>query len=391
MRLLQRYILFELLKVFLFVLSGVTVMLLFVGVIREIAEHGLGPAQTLKILPFIVPSLLPFTIPATLLLTVSVVYGRLAGDQEITAAKAAGINVAILLWPSLFLGAVLSLGSLLLTDQAIPWAVGKIERVILQSMDELFFDKLRSQLQFVDRKRGVAITVMGVEDRTLVKPTFRYSVANGKAVTLQADSATLNFDLRSREIMLKLIGGKIDHPERFSGRIEEKTFILPLPYETPEKKERNMRIDQIAAEVDDIGRNRETRREQHIAETIFQLTLGEFQRTASSEPSKHLEINRTEKRLNRLKTEIHSRYAMACSCFFFVLVGGPFSVWQGKRQFLTSFIMCFIPIVLIYYPIVLLMMNQCKNGMMNPAWAMWVGNAVMSVVGLYFVRKVLIR
>ncbi len=99
MRLLQRYILFELLKVFVFLLSILTVLLVFVGVFREVAASGLGPFQILQILPFVVPSLMPFTIPATLLLAVCVVYGRISGDQEITAAKAAGINVFSLFGP----------------------------------------------------------------------------------------------------------------------------------------------------------------------------------------------------------------------------------------------------------------------------------------------------
>ena len=106
--LLQRYILYELLKVFTFLLSILTILLVFVGVFREATMSGLGPIQALRILPYVVPNLLPFTIPATLLLTVSVVYGRMSGDQEITAAKAAGINVLSLLWPSFLLGAVLS-------------------------------------------------------------------------------------------------------------------------------------------------------------------------------------------------------------------------------------------------------------------------------------------
>ena len=104
MRLLQRYVLFELLRVFTLMITVLTVLLVFVGAFQQATSQGLGVILVLKILPFIVPSMLPFTIPATLLLTVCVVYGRIAGDQEITAAKAAGINVLSLLWPSFILG-----------------------------------------------------------------------------------------------------------------------------------------------------------------------------------------------------------------------------------------------------------------------------------------------
>ena len=108
MRLLQRYILCELLRVFGFVLSILTVLLVFLGVFKEVSETSLGPLQVLQVLPYIIPSLLPYTIPATLLLSVCVVYGRMAGDQEVTAAKAAGISVMSLLAPSFMFGAVMA-------------------------------------------------------------------------------------------------------------------------------------------------------------------------------------------------------------------------------------------------------------------------------------------
>ncbi len=102
MSILQRYILVDLIKVLLLVITIMTVLLVFVGVFKEAVDRGLGPLHMLQILPYIVPSLLPYTIPATLLLAVCIVYGRLAADYEITAAKAAGINVLSLLAPAFF-------------------------------------------------------------------------------------------------------------------------------------------------------------------------------------------------------------------------------------------------------------------------------------------------
>ena len=80
---------------------------------------------------------------------------------------------------------------------------------------------------------------------------------------------------------------------------------------------------------------------------------------------------------------------MAGSCFFFVLLGSPISILQAKQQFLTSFFMVFMPIVFFYYPIVMLSMNQAKNGLCEPAWVMWVGNALIALIGIHFLRKVL--
>src|SRR5689334_18167924 len=136
MRLLQRYVLNDLLRIFGLAITVLTMLLVVMGVVQEAAKNGLGAQQILKILPYIVPSLLPFTIPATLLLTVCIVYGRMAGDHEIGAIKAAGINVLAVLLPSFVLGGVLSLGTFVLTDQFIPWARANIEYVVAQEMED---------------------------------------------------------------------------------------------------------------------------------------------------------------------------------------------------------------------------------------------------------------
>src|SRR5690606_33022682 len=122
---------------------------------------------------------------------------------------------------------------------------------------------------------------------------------------------------------------------------------------------------------------------------LFALTLGEFGEL--TEPSLyHREVERPkEEDLRRLHTEVHSRLAMSTSCLFFVLIGGPFAMLQARRQFLTSFILCFVPILVVYYPLVLGMMSLGRTGHVEPVWAMWVGNSVLLAAGLIVLRKVL--
>ncbi len=392
MRLLQRYILFELIKVFGFLLSVLTILLVFVGVFREATESGLGPAQALQILPFVVPSLMPFTIPATLLLTVCLVYGRIAGDQEVTAAKAAGINVMSLLWPALLLGSTLSLSSLVLTDQVIPWAMGNIQRIVSEAMEDIFLDMLRTRHLVADPGRGLTVMVMDVEGKTLIRPTFRYTPKGREAVVIQAQKATVAFDLERREILLNLVNGQIDLGDgsTITKRGEGDPIRFPMPVELQDTKPRHMTIQQINQQFEDVQDDLSA----HIAgkdiRTLFTLTLGDFQALAADTDLYHKEVEKPKQEsLRKLHTEVHSRLAMSTSCLFFVLIGGPFSMLQARRQFLTSFILCFVPILVVYYPLVLGMMNLCKNGQADPAWAMWVGNAVLLVAGLFVLRKVL--
>lgn len=388
--LLQRYIFREILRVFAFVVSCLTVLLVVVGVVQNATDQGLGPMQILEVLPFIVPSMLPFTIPAAMLLTVCVVYGRIAGDQEVTACKAAGISVVSLLWPAFFLGAVLSAASLLLTDQAIPWAMGNIERSIVTAMEDVVLDRLRSDHQFRDPKLGIDITVQDVRGRELIRPIFRYRKTPQSLGTIQAELGEFHLDLSRQEARLRLHNAFVDIPGKFSGYIHgpfEETIVWRRKESTP--KARHLPIQVIEQELAATRQELVGLEERNAIQVAMSLTTADFDGFGPGRMQTCLGLHEAHDRIRRLTTEIHVRFALACSCFFFTLVGGPFAILKAKAQFLTSFLYCFVPIITGYYPLVLTMMVQSKIGRVDPAWAMWVGNAALLVAALLILRRVL--
>ncbi len=390
MRLLQRYITLELFRVFVMVLIAFSVLLVFVGLFQQASENGLGPMEVLQILPYVVYSLLPITIPATMLLTVTVVYGRMAGDQELTAAKAAGISIFSLLWPSLLMGACLSVSALVLTDQVIPWSINKIQETVMIKMEKIFLDQLRNDHNFIDDHSGLAIMVIDVSGKTLIKPTIRYTPSNGQTITIQAETATIQFNLEEQKAIIKVTNGLIYISEDRRIKFCEEEYSFPLPLGDRKQKARHMAVNEITKELVLIEKKHEQLEAKRIIARTMSLTSGEFSDFTMPEFTDLLQSNLLEvQRKNRLRTEYHSRYAMAGSCFFFVLLGSPISIIQAKQQFLTSFFMIFMPIVFFYYPIVMLSMNQAKNGLFEPGWIMWVGNGLIAIVGLYFLKKVL--
>lgn len=389
MKLLQRYILVEMIKVFVLLLSILTVLLVFVGVFREAQQNGLGAAQIIQILPYIIPSLLPYTIPATLLLAVCVVYGRLAGDLEIIAAKSAGINPLSLMLPAFGLGAVLAVGSFALSDYVIPWSVTKMQQKISDAMEDIFLDQLREQHHSSQPNSGYTIFVKEVRGRTLILPTFLYSRNGSSTTTLQAQEATIDFDLEKQVVVLNLKRCKIDAPGGTKVEVESETRAFPLPEEAQILRPRHMELAKIRAQMNQIQRQDKRIQMRRDIEAVFALGTGDF--GALSDPR----IQRVKARrrslqidLNKMKTEISSRFSLSTSCLFFVFLGAPYSISQGKKQFLTTFFLCFLPILLLYYPVVLLMMNLGKMGDLNPTWGMWIPNAVLLIVGTRVLSRV---
>ena len=390
MKMMQRYILSELLRVFLLLVVVLTVMLVFVGLVREAGDRGLGGEQILKIMPFVVPSMLPFTIPATLLLAVTIVYGRMAGDLEVTAIKAAGVNPLRLLVPAYGLGFVLAIASFGLTNYATPWAVESMERIVAQAIEDIFLDLLESQHQVSRPEKGYSITVVSVKDRELIKPTFRYRQADHRQVTVTAEKAKISFDLEKKEVLVRLTNPRGSVPGRDSGfAMDEKELAFPMDEEISKRNARHLTIDDIYAMMGDFKSRTIINQLQRDQEAAMLMLTGDFQQLGSEQIREYAGFEKLASHRNRkLNTEIHSRYAMAGSCLFFVFLGGPFAILQARRQFITSFIMCFLPILLMYYPVTFLMVNLGKSGSVDPSWAMWIPNLVLALVGIVVLRKV---
>lgn len=398
MRILQRYVLNDLLRIFGLSISVLTLLLVVMGAAGQAAKYGLGLHQILKIIPYIVPSLLPYTIPATLLLTVCIVYGRMAGDNEVTAIKAAGINVIAVLGPSFVLGALLSLGTFVLTDQFIPWGQANIDRVVRMEMENIFLDILRANNTYNDPFHGITINVDRVEERmvkgtaqpVLINPIFRYRLANGEAATISASEATVRFDMQEQQVVLTLQHGRSEIPGRGSFAFDEETQPVPMPLPVESlKAPRNMTIANLRSEMAALVREGQDADHRQMIKTVFALSEGAFDRlTAGEQLLPEIKKSQRAERFQKLRTEIHGRVALSCSCFFFVLIGSPFAIVQAKRQFLTNFALCFAPILLGYYPIVLLTMNLCRDGVVEPAWGMWIGNAGLLSAASVVLRKV---
>jgi lipopolysaccharide export system permease protein len=91
----------------------------------------------------------------------------------------------------------------------------------------------------------------------------------------------------------------------------------------------------------------------------------------------------TQKEIFELDTEYATRPALALGCLFFVLIGCPVAIWFHKRDYLSAFVTCFLPIVVIYYPLMMFGINLGKEGRVDPAYMMWTGNVVLGVAGLF--------
>jgi lipopolysaccharide export system permease protein len=73
-----------------------------------------------------------------------------------------------------------------------------------------------------------------------------------------------------------------------------------------------------------------------------------------------------------------------------MFIGAPFAIWLGQKGVsdgFSSFFACFIPILLLYYPLLMFGLQKAKHGYL-PANSVWIANFCIVLVGVWFMRKI---
>ncbi len=106
----------------------------------------------------------------------TVVYGRLAGDNEIIAVKTAGVSVMRILWPTFHLAIVLSLVLLFLSGSWIPQCTHLAKLVLFKDVEDTFYKWLKKDHEFNNPRWPFLIKVPDVKDKVMIEPTFKHRV-----------------------------------------------------------------------------------------------------------------------------------------------------------------------------------------------------------------------
>ena len=138
----------------------------------------------------------------------------------------------------------------------------------------------------------------------------------------------------------------------------------------------------------------ELREEQADLENEVEKSRSEVERKGSSADAAHLatlEHKLKDKRLQILamQAELHMRPALSLGCLFFVLVGCPVGIWFSRSDYLSSFITCFLPIVFIYYPLMLCGTGMAKDGRFALMGTVWIADGVIALAGLGLLVRLL--
>jgi lipopolysaccharide export system permease protein len=376
----------ELVKVFVLSLVGITGILLMAGIIAEASQQGLGPAQILAAIPLLVPSTLPYTIPATTLFATCVVYGRLAADNEVLAIKAAGVNLFQVVKPGLVLGVAMSATTMALYYQVIPYTHHLLRSMVFNDAEELLYSVLKKQHMISHSQMPYSMFVKEVQGKKLLSVVIKKRDEKGHITFVaNAREAELRVHVPRKLLLVRMRNGVASGEDGSRAYFEDRTFDLTLPNNignANQTRPRDMTWQELLARR---GELEETIRLDEL--TIAAATAGLLLQDAPLDLPKHRQ-NLLERRkmhdglLLAVHVEMQMRPALSLGCLCFILVGCPVGIWFSRSDYLSAFITCFLPIVIVYYPLLLCCTGLARDSKVFLVPLVWSADAVIGAVGV---------
>ena len=391
MKIISRYVLWDLLQVFLVALAALTLFMLVVGLVREAQQQGLGLLQILMLVPYVLPEAMRFAVPGTMLFAVASVFGRMSASNEVIALKAAGVSPTAIIWPAAALALVVSFVSVWLNDVAVSWGRDGVRRVVVNSVEQIIYGRLRQQRSYSTPQ--VSINVKAVDGRRLIRPTLSFqSSGQGASATVSAAEAELRADPERSALVVTFRDGTL-HMGDYSASFPD-SIVREVPLDSVSRKSTSSsspsEIAMARFATERAGQIARIDRVEQLAagKTAMAILSGHMELTTPGHVGYERELLKQERnRLNRIVMEPWRRWANGFSCLCFALVGAPMAIRMRNADFLTSFFLCFLPILIVYYPVFMLGVDLAKRGSVPPM-AVWMGNVLITLWGWWLLRSV---
>ena len=200
------YVFKQLLAVFGLASGVIAGIMSFGGLLKPLMDNGLNLPQVGKMLCYAMPAMTTYSYPIAALFACTVVYGRLAADNEVTAVRAAGISLGPLGlgFPSVVLGLLVSSLSLVLLSFMVPAATMRVERTVVSNLGQLVVNRITQQHQ-------VRLVQSGSQPLTI----FARSAQLAPADPNKPDEQVVNLQGVSIVTFTKAQGNKLQVPEEF--------------------------------------------------------------------------------------------------------------------------------------------------------------------------------
>ncbi len=357
MRILDKYIIKELLGPFIFGIASFASVFIGTGTMLRIAQYvtqyGAPLSSVIKLFIYSLPSIIVLTFPMSMLLAALLTFGRLSGSSEITAMRSGGISFYRLATPVVIVAFFVSIFAVVFNELVVP------------ASNTAYSDVVRNEIQKNSAPKSQEhIINKEIKDGVLQRLVYARKLEDGimYAISIQEFEQDNLVRMENAE---KAVWEK-DRWVMYNGVIHDLT--------TEGAIDRTMHFQQQITPI--VKAPSAIAGEQKKAE---EMTIKELKQ--------HIDILRRESvKANKYEVELHQRLSIPMASFIFALIGTPLGL-QPNRSSSSIGLGISIIVIFIYYTIMTVTTALGQGGALPPALAVWIPNIIGIIAGSLLIRQ----
>jgi LPS export ABC transporter permease LptF len=363
-RLIDRYILREVVPPFLVGLLLITFVLLMNQVLLLadlFIDKGVPILVALRVFGLLVPSILVFALPMAVLMGILGGLARLSADSEIIAFRTLGVGSRRLARPLVLFG----LCGLVLTLPLALWIAPHSNNAWVQAMADSVLARVRlnvEPLEFNESLPNMVFMVRNVGRDKVWHDVFAFLTKDPSRPRLvMARTGTVRLFPEQRRAILELVDGLI-----YAGSPSEPGEDTLTSFE---RLEEEIDVEGLFGTVSSGKRVRE----KDIGELVRDLKVLEADASAAKANARLVRAHRIE---------IHKKIALPAACLVFALLGLPLGVMTGRAGRSGGFSLALV-IILVYYALITVGETAAMDGRISAVLGMWGPDLILAIAGAW--------
>ncbi len=360
MRIVDRYLIRGFISPLLFCGALFTLMFVVIDSLNNLDEYIRHSASIGVIFSYyftLLPALVVQMVPLAALVAILYILGDLNRHQEIIAMKASGISSFQILSPFLFMGILLSFGTLLVSENIVPQASitsrAIFDGLILKGKKDMSERAIKNVTLYTSDNRMVYAREYEIHSQTLHDVII---LENNPDQSLKSKMVAKTGEYKNN---LWIFHDAMRYQvNRRGDMLGDPVYSTTLTLELPEKPENFLK-------------------EASQVEFMSARQLKEYIENMKG----------TSKKLVRsLWVEFHYKLAFPFVSLMVMLIGAPLAL-RAKRGSAVMGIGTSLIIVFTYYGLHSFLMAMGKGGHLPPFVAAWLANFIFAGVGIYLIRE----
>ncbi len=355
MKILDRYIFGELMKVFFIsacAITGVLYLDKFLLMAEMLVRWGVGIGDMLRLFFYLAPAYLAVTIPMSVLVATVVVFNQLASTNEWTAMKVGKWSFLRLLGPGVVFACTAYFISSAIIFVALPWGNQSYKDLIhdlavnhtpIDIKPNVFNRDLDNLTLYVKEKEKDS-HFKGIFISNMRKPNAPQIISAEEGFLIKSpDASKIRFQLKKGTI--HEVGGSAENYQTVNFDGYDLTVDIPAP----------VRKTTYVAD-----------RELSPGKLIERIKLFKRQGLKAAGPA----------------VELSKKFSIPFACLVFALLGIPLGIQSGDSGKSGGLAIC-LGIVLAYYFCLISSQNLGMLGTVNPYLSVWIPNIVALLPAIY--------